>query len=323
VTAATDPQQYQRAVKALPFTVEYVFGEDGDTPADAEPDYTVVNAEGASVTSGTASLTTSGPQIASFTLIPDELPAVDLLTVTWSYTTDSVPVEVTSLVDVVGRRLFPLSDYGQFAELNGQSVTALELQRLAAEDFLERECGTAFATRYGSEQIILGGRRRFSGWGNPGGYGPAFRTGGYGRLALREPNVTLVRSITRTWVDSQGAAHTYSVNLDFVELDTFASVLEYRSDRATGEFDGLWGNLTIAYEYGRWLADVRRVALILARYRLLNGPLDSRASQLAVEGGGTINLLTPSIGGSVTGIAEVDSFIQRYNAHATSFVSGM
>lgn len=333
MTVTTDPQQFQRAVRGLPFTASYTFGLDDDAlPGTAATvTVTIVDAEGDTVVnaaSATLGAITSGQQTASLALDADLLPSLDLLTATWSVNDDDY--NVVSLIDVCGRRLFPISDYALYPEIAaanrgaGFSTVQLEDQRLAAEAFLERECGAAFTPRYGAEHRVLEqSGRRLGTWGPMTAYGPEQRARGYGKLSLRQPHVTLLRSITRNYADGAGEPQTYSVNLAWATLDERNSALYYASGRSASQHDGLWGDLTIAYEHGKWLADVRRICSQLARYRLLQGPLDARATQLSVEGGGVVNLLTPGLQGSVTGIAEVDVFIARYNERAQSFVSGL
>ena len=319
--------QFQRAVRGLPFEAVYTFGLNDDAPPDAAPTYVVVNAEGVTVTSGTAALTTAAPIEASFALTAVELPLRDLFTVTWSYTVSTAPVAVTSTIDVCDARLFPISDYAQFNDgpIVNATPDALEDARYDAENYLERECGCAFTGRYASELWLLGGHRGAFGTG----IGFASIGGGYVRgggvrnqIELRMPFVQLIRSISRAWVDpDDGTSGVHALNLNYVQLDARTSAIHVRDD-PTDQYSGLWGELTIGYEHGRPLADVRRICLILARYRLINGPLERRAVSVPVEGGGSIALLTPGQASAVTGIPEVDTFIGRYNARSDGFLGG-
>ena len=325
MTVTTATQQYQRVVRGLPAVASYTFGLDDDAlPGTAATvDVAIVDAAGNAVTSGTATLgdISGGQQTATFALDANLTPARDLFTATWTVEGDNY--NVVSLIDVCDQRLFPLSDYAQFSELAQFDASQLETQRLMAEAFLERECGRAFTGRYGTEQIVLPGGH-WVGWGGSGGWGDGWRRNrGRGELTLRQPDAKVLRSITRTWTNSNGEVETYAVSLDYAELDPFSSTIYYRADRSSSQYDGLWGDLTIAYEYGEWLADVRRICLILARYRLIQGPVERRAVSMPVEGGGTIQLLTPGMSASVTGIPEVDRFIQRYNARTSGFISGL
>lgn len=322
-------QQFQRTIVGQPFTASYTWGLDGDSlPDEDSVTYAVVDSEGTSVATGTASAgsESGGEQAYTFALTAADLPERDLLTVTWSYTVSAVDVETTSQIDVCDRRLFPLSDYSQFQEITNLDLTDAQLEqgRRDAEDLLERECGCAFTGRYGTEKWLVSrhGTATFQGGVGWDGYGPElYRGQGPTVLTLRRPFVQKLRSITRAWVDPEsGDSGNHALTLDYFELDPFTGEVHALFD-PSDKYGGMWGELTFAYEHGReWLADVRRVCLILARYRLLNGPLDARATQMSVEGGGTINLLTPGVMGAITAIPDVDVFIHRYSARSTGFL---
>lgn len=327
----TAPQQFQRAVIGLPFEAVYEWGLDGDAPPDAGVTYTATNSEGAVLASGAATLTTSAPTEASFALTPAELTERDLITVQWSFTVGGAAVIATSNIDVCDRRLFPITDFQQWNDKQtlAASPAQLELARIQAEDFLERECGCAFTGRYSSEQWLLGHNHQ---WNSGGGFGfdfgpyagPTHRSVNRNRLMLRRPFVQVIRSIIRTWEDPEaGTSGTHALNLEYVQLDTHTSTIHVRTD-PTDQWGGLWGNLQIAFEHGRpWFPDVRRICSILAHYRVLNGPLERRAVSIQTEGGGSIALLTPGMAAAVSGIPEVDTFIQRYNPNADGFMGGV
>lgn len=73
-------------------------------------------------------------------------------------------------------------------------------------------------------------------------------------------------------------------------------------------------SLTVIYEHGHTTPPLRvaRAVMLLARTWLINGPIDSRASQLPTGDGGVINLSTPGQFGAVFGIPEVDATLQQY-----------
>jgi hypothetical protein len=79
--------------------------------------------------------------------------------------------------------------------------------------------------------------------------------------------------------------------------------------------DGAWvtgllegSTVTYTHGYERPPARIRRAAMIATRIWTLRGPVDDRATQIAVDGA-TVNLATPGLLGSLTGIPEVDAAI--------------
>jgi hypothetical protein len=75
---------------------------------------------------------------------------------------------------------------------------------------------------------------------------------------------------------------------------------------------------TLTYTYGFETPPlrIRRAAMTAARIWTLRGPVDDRATQIAADGA-TINLSTPGLQGSITGIPEVDATIRAYRNPAT------
>lgn len=320
-TVRAQAQQTQRAVRGRAFVAEYAFGLDGDALPDADTavNVTIVNAEGYVVVNDLAATlgeVADDEQTATFDLTPAVTPQRDAFTCMWVATIGGVSVTQVSTIDVCDARLFPLSDYAQYPELAARGFTAAEMEqaRTDAEDRLEWECGCAFTGRYGSEAWRFDDRRgeAFDEFGTLWHWG---RRGGVHHITLRRPFVQALRSITRTHTHD-GTTTTTQLDLDHARLDSWSSTVDYHH-----RGHGLHGSLTIGYEHGQPVADVRRICAMLARHRLLHGPLDSRATQMAVEGGGTINLATPGMLGSVFGIPEIDVFVQRHNHRVTGFLS--
>lgn len=325
-TVRAQAQQAQRAVRGRASVATYTFGLDDDALPDnaTTVSVTVINAEGYIVVNDqTATLgsVVSETQQASFDLSPATTPQRDFFTCLWVATIGGVSVTQVSTIDVCDTRLFPLSDYNQYPELAKLSLTTAQLEqaRMFAEDRLEWECGCAFTGRYGSEEHLLDDDYRLPTYADVSSapYGPIC-TGGRHKLALRQPFVQALRGISQAWIDPDtNTSGTNQLDLDYAQLDTHKSVVHYR-DQYGG---GLLGDITISYEHGQPTPAVRRICCILARYRLLHGPLDQRATQMAVEGaGGTINLATPGYGGAIFGIPEVDQFVHDHNHRADGFV---
>jgi hypothetical protein len=324
-TIRSQAQQAQRMVRGRAFVASYTFGDDGDAQPDAETvvNVTIVNAEGFIVANDVpATLTETA---ATFALAPTLTPQRDFLTCLWVATIGGVPVTQVSTIDVCDARLFQLGDYAQYPEIATKGFTPAQLEqaRMDAEDRLEWECGCAFTGRYGTEEHLLGSERHgFGVWVSSWDWDGRSLADGSHRLALRRPFVQTIRSISRAWVDpDDSTSGVHALSLFYARLDTHRSVIHYYRD-VGDPHGGLYGDLTIGYEHGQPVADARRICLILARYRLLHGPLDQRATQMSVEGGGTINLATPGIQGSRFGIPEVDKFCDDHDQRVTGFVSG-
>ena len=75
--------------------------------------------------------------------------------------------------------------------------------------------------------------------------------------------------------------------------------------------------LTVTYTHGYETppARIRRAAMIATRIWTTRGPVDDRATQIAADGA-TVNLATPGLAGSVTGIPEVDAAIRQHDRRA-------
>lgn len=69
--------------------------------------------------------------------------------------------------------------------------------------------------------------------------------------------------------------------------------------------------ITYTHGYDTPPARIRRAAMIATRIWTVRGPVDDRATQIAADGA-TVNLATPGVRGSLTGIPEVDAAIIDY-----------
>ena len=83
-----------------------------------------------------------------------------------------------------------------------------------------------------------------------------------------------------------------------------------------GYYGGIPGELTYTYGFEAPPQRIRRAAMTAARIWTLRGPVDDRATQIAADGA-TINLSTPGVQGSITGIPEVDATIRAYRNQGT------
>lgn len=291
----------QRAIIGRAFTAQITFGDDGDDTPTGTVKVTVTNAAGTVLVNNQNATHASGGEY-TYALTAAQLPAPDLLTVEWDATVGGQPETAVTTIDVCASRLFTLararSDFE--ADLAGFTDAQLDQARTEAEDRLELECGRAFTTRFRQDEFVLPPRPLGIMWAAPAAWPAGWTTdpdAGSRTLILSDHPVTKLRSIT---VDGTLLDNTAMAD---VTLEPGTGLLHNRN---------AWsGDIVVAFEHGAPVADQGRVCLILARNRLLKGPLDDRAIGIPVEGGGVVSLLTPGVKGSITGIPEVDVFIQR------------
>jgi hypothetical protein len=156
--------------------------------------------------------------------------------------------------------------------------SSVEPNRELAEQIIEQACEAAFIPRRRTEQTVAGTN---------------------GQIRLQMPHVRELEALTENgvaWTAGQLAGITVS----------------------NGYLTGAWWTpgtpVTVTYTHGYDLppARIRRAAMIATRIWTVRGPVDDRATQLAVEGA-TVNLATPGVLGALTGIPEVDTTIDAYS----------
>lgn len=170
------------------------------------------------------------------------------------------------------RKLPDLDDTTKFPE------AAIDAERVAAELDLEDACGLAFVPRVGTERLD-----------GPGGE----------LLRLSRRRVRAIQTVSVLGRPLSAG--------ELAALEVSATGLV----RLRGGWSAALGSIEVTYEHGLDAPPPRgkRAAMLLARDRLVNGPIDDRAYQIAGEFG-PISLVTPGVRGSVFGIPEVDSFVR-------------
>lgn len=271
----------QRVVAARDFTATVDFSVEEDEVPGAVS-CSLADSQG-TVVAGSGPATAGAAGVFTFDVPAAAVPLVDVLSAVW---VSDIGTVVTT-IDVRARRLFTVPQLvAAFPEVEARPAGVLEAERTAAEDFLEDQCGRSFAGQFSVASFLA-----------DSGGGPLRARPVRCRLILPHYPVTAVR-----YLSVDGVALT---------VDELAGVV-VDPDGFVSYAPGLGGVVTVGYEHGQPVTDVARVAMILARHRIVNGPLDSRAIGLPVEGGGVISLLTPGVRGSVTGIPEVDQFLQSH-----------
>ena len=244
------------------------------------PTVAVVDSEGTAVTVG--SVTGAGTDW-TYTIPATSVPEVDTFTETWTATVGGTAQTFTDRIEVAGDVLFTIAELT--AELTGTTGTYTDAQkadaRTYAENELERHLNIALVPRFDVYR------------GNGDGYG--FRVPRYGLRAVR-------------W----GRYYTSGVATSLSASDLLA--LELGEGHAYGySWPTGYRNVEIGYEHGldvgnRLAVTAKESALLLAKRHIVKGPLDDRATQRASDAG-PINLATPGMFGSITGLPIVDEFI--------------
>jgi hypothetical protein len=206
---------------------------------------------------------------------------------------DEVEVTYSSVAASVvpGAPYFTVAEFrARYPDITSSVKTDQEIEdaRALAEEAFEHACEVAFVPR-----TVTG--EKVSGIGS-------------GSLVLQWPRI---RSVTAVSVD--GTAFT-SDQLALLQFGA-GSVVSY-GWRTPGWFCRGIGNVTVSYEHGYDSPPLRvkQAVMMLTREWLVQGPVSDRAIQEISPGdGGTINLLTPGLRGSVFGLPEVDVTVAQYS----------
>lgn len=250
--------------------------------ATGTPTVTIVrDSTGATVVSGAGATDVTGTGVYAYTLLPSQIPEVDILEATWSATVEGQSQQFVTQVEVVGGWLCSLEDIKGSLPVSMQTTTNRELSeaREWAEDLLEQACGVAFRPRYGKETVD----------------GTASAD-----LLLSTPAALKVLSA--------------SVGGEAIATGEVSPQLTGSLYREAGWARGR-ENVTVAYVHGFSSppAPVRRAAVKLARAYLIEDPsnLNERATSISTEEA-TYSLVTAGVRSARTSIPEVNQVIEEY-----------
>lgn len=294
-----------RIAKSTAGTLSHTFTLD-EAPADSSTTvtYAVVDATGASVASGNATLAGAGSGTYWFVLAAQS--ALKALTITWSATIAGAATIATTYAEIVGGHFFSLAEgRGSDESLDDATVYPLAdlvAARLEVEVECENICDLAFVPRYA--RVVLDGT-------------------GTSELVLQHPDrtyrsvaeVRTVRSVIMA--DSPDSPFT---TFSAGELADLAVAADGTLVRTGGQvFTEGRRNVIVEFEYGldRPPADLVREAKIRLR-TVLNANksgVPDRASSFTMTDGGTFRLDMP--GPFKTGIPTVDAAYGRYSRRST------
>lgn len=263
--------------------------------------YEVVDATGAAVTNGNATLTGTG----TYAFVLPAQSELALLTITWTATIAGQATEQSTYAEIVGGFLFSLQQGRDsddvLADTDRYPTADLVNARLEVEVECETICDRAFVPRY--DRVVLDGT-------------------GTSEVLLRHSDparsvadVRTVRSVRMAdSVDGTFVAFTAG------QLADLAVTADGTLVRTGGDvFTEGRANLIVEFEYGldRPPADLIRAALTRLRTQLnVNKTgVPDRASSFTVVDGGTFRLDMP--GAFKTGIPTVDAAYARYSRRST------
>jgi hypothetical protein len=280
----------ERVAQARSATITQTLSVDG-TPTDATgtPTIAITRADGTVLLAETSTGVTH-PDIGqyAYTLTPAQTALLDSLAVRWTATLGGQPQTFTDTVEVAGGFAFSIAQARAVRPLdNATTYTTARIveMRTLVEDALERELGYALVPRYSLDWLdyFAGG----SAWGE---------------IPLR-PYTTAVRTLTIDGVAATG--------MTLRRPGTVTPTLRYTTGFAR------WSDALVGIEHGQPVteAEATQAALTLAKTWLVSGPVDDRTTALATEDG-TFTLSTPGRGGSIFGVPQVDSFVQRASLRA-------
>jgi hypothetical protein len=279
-----------RVLRNTAANIQATFALDG-VPTDAvgTVTVTVTRADGTVIVNAQAADKPAGTTgVYQYPLTPTHTALLDTLTATWTGTISGVAQTVQTVVEVAGGFAFSVAQARSVRPLdNATTYTTARIveMRTLVEDALERELGYALVPRYSLDWLdyFAGG----SAWGE---------------IPLR-PYTTAVRTLTIDGVAATG--------MTLRRPGTVTPTLRYTTGFAR------WSDALVGIEHGQPVteAEATQAALTLAKTWLVSGPVDDRTTALATEDG-TFTLSTPGRGGSIFGVPQVDSFVQRASLRA-------
>lgn len=290
----------QRIARTAAATLTHTFYV-GETPTDptGTPTVAVVDANGAAVDSGNATVVGGSSGRVTFAL--DPVATLETLTVTWTATVAGTTVVETDYAEVVGGFFFGLAEGraadSSLADTSKYPESALVVARVEVEAECEEICDRAFVPRY--QRVVLDGS-------------------GTSELVLEHSSPNRSVADVRT-IRSVSMAPTLDGDFTAFTADQLAA-LAVTADHTLVRTDGaVWteerGNVVVEYEYGLSSPppDLRRAALVRFRSRLNihRTGVPDRAVSFAAADGGTYRIDLP--GQWKTGIPDVDAVYARYS----------
>ncbi len=290
-----DRTAYLQAQRGMPFSVSAQFGLPGAPENPGTVTVSVQRLAGTTFTPAGA-VTGTGTAAREVVLTAAETATLDTLRITWTGDASGTPT-MTTLVDVVGDVLFTvpeakLHDGGVLEDLD--DAVLLEARGRIAQEF-QQICGVAFGSRF--DLLIVDGPR--SGL-------DLLLTHGQSGAPVMLP--TALRSVeTRTAVGGDRGRRGASEQVAASEVLPWGGVVSASTWPVGRRL------VRVGVEHGHLLVPlaIRRAALRLLRFQVLENDIPSRATSMNSEDG-TFTLATAGMRGAVYGLPEVDSVLTRH-----------
>lgn len=284
------PVPDQRILAGSAATLSWQYLDQDGEPADpGTVTVGVTRADGTAVVATGTATTGTGANPREVSLTPTQTATLDLLTATWTRTTDSV--EYHTRIAVVGGFYFTLAAARASDPVLADDVkyTAAVIQaaRSEIENEFEAICEVAFVPSHRRETLD----------------GP-----GTGQLLLPTPLPRRVLAVTELADDGTETAWP-AADIAAIRPDETGLVFSPRTFPCGNR------NVIVAWEHG-WdqpPPDVRQAALLRLRHRVTRprSAVPDRATTFQIEGGNVYRLDTANARG--TGIPDIDAVLDRFS----------
>lgn len=276
----------------------------GTTAVEADGAVTVVakKADGTTLFSTSA---TNEAAVGVYSVIIPPQATLNILTLTWSGTFTGTAITMESVVEIVGGFYFSIAELrgyeSQFANTTKYPNSKLTETRAYVETEFEDICHRAFVPRFYRETGMVADYSS----------GPVSSSPGVssGLLWTEKPELIRINSVFVNDVDQSAW-----IAANYFKKDKYSPRALVVSDSALSVFYAT--DVTMEYEYGMTQVPlpIKQKALKRAKQMLLgqSSTMDERATTMLIPDVGTVNLATPGLRGSETGVPDIDVVLNRY-----------
>lgn len=296
----------ERILRNTAATVSITF-YNGANAVEADGAVTVIakRADGSTLLNTTA---TNDPAVGVYSVVIPSQSDLNILTLTWTGTFTGTQISLQSTVEIVGGFYFSLAELRSYdsslANTTKYTTSMLIDARNQVETEFEDICGRAFVPRFNREIGIETDPDDDMIW-------------------LEKPE--LIKFLSFKVV---GTDYLSWFTNGYMVRDKYSpkGIKIYRDAFGLFAFDPMYypNPIIVEYEYGMTQVPlpIKQKALKRAKTFLsgMNSTLDERALTMTLPDIGTINLATPGVRGSETGIPDIDVVLRRYSLNDGSGV---